>query len=412
VGGDPGRDHRQRQRQAGAARHDHLRCRRVGRDPGRADPAGEQLVRLRVGQPAEAHQVDGFVHDQTGEPVAAGHHRHTSRRAGQQRTDLGHVPGVVQDDQHPLVGQDAAVQADLGVEAVGDAPGRHLQRFEQPANSLRGTHRGLVRAEAPKVHVELTIVEVLDHPVGPVDGQRRLADPGQTLDHGDRRSVAALRRQQRVEPSQILHPAGEHREVTGQLTRHRGRARLVGRRGRYRLVTQDAIAQVAQFRPGIETEFVGQPLPDLIEHEQRVAPPVRQVQGGHQLAGELFMPGVLRAQLGQLADHRRGPAELDLHLRPSEPDGRPALVQPLGGGRDGRRLETVQRRAPPQRQGIAEQFHRRLVGSAGGVPLGLPHLLLEDVYVELTPIGRQPQAVPAALGLDEVTRTRLTQQAT
>ena len=100
----------QGQREAGAGGDDLVRRLRLGRGPVLAEPAYEHLARLGVAEHVERERHRPLGGHQPGHLVAAGHHDQGARRAGQQRAHLGHVAGVVQDDQHPLAVEQAAEQ--------------------------------------------------------------------------------------------------------------------------------------------------------------------------------------------------------------------------------------------------------------------------------------------------------------
>ena len=96
-----------RQRQSGAG-DEHLgggvRLRRrplVAHDPGEERQRLGVLEHVEVDEPG-AHQVRG--------PVPGGHQDRARRAARQQLADLGRVPGVVEQDEHPAAGQPGPVQ--------------------------------------------------------------------------------------------------------------------------------------------------------------------------------------------------------------------------------------------------------------------------------------------------------------
>ena len=103
-------------------------------------------------------------------------------RAGQQRPDLLGVAGVVQHDQHPPAGQQAAVAAGALVRARPGCPGRARPSARRnPAQRVGGGHR-LAGVVAAQVHVQLPVGEPVGDLVRPVHGQRGLADPGGAAD--------------------------------------------------------------------------------------------------------------------------------------------------------------------------------------------------------------------------------------
>ena len=71
-----------------------------------------------------------------GKLVPAGHHHQAAGGAGQQRTHLVEVAGVVQHDEHPPAGQQAAVQRRLRLQAHRDALRRHRECVQEPPDRL------------------------------------------------------------------------------------------------------------------------------------------------------------------------------------------------------------------------------------------------------------------------------------
>ena len=122
---------------------DRRRRRRLGRHPRRAEAAGQQLAAPRSAVSRSSVQRVGAVGgDQAGQLVAAGDHDQAARRAGQQRADLLGVAGVVQHDQHPPAGEQAAVQRrPARPRPAGIRCGRHAERVEEAAERLGRAHR-------------------------------------------------------------------------------------------------------------------------------------------------------------------------------------------------------------------------------------------------------------------------------
>jgi hypothetical protein len=73
--------------------------------------------------------------------------------------DLARVTGVVQDDQHLLARDQAAVQRSLGLHPVGNPVGWHAERVQEPPDGLAWLSRLPAGAEPAQVHVELPIGE-------------------------------------------------------------------------------------------------------------------------------------------------------------------------------------------------------------------------------------------------------------
>jgi hypothetical protein len=142
-------------------------------------------VRFGSRKQAEGQRLGVLGQDQASEPVTAGHNDEAARRARQQRADLPNVAGVVEQHEHPPAGQEAAVQADLRVEARRDARPRHHERVEEAAYRVGRLDRQSGRVETPQVDVELPIGKPVSRPVGRVHGQGGLADPGRSVDDHD-----------------------------------------------------------------------------------------------------------------------------------------------------------------------------------------------------------------------------------
>ena len=142
-----------------------------------ADTAGEQVTRLLERKQVKFKRPGTFASNKAREPVAARHEHMTAGRAGQQRPHLVGVARVVEQDEHPLAGEQAPVQARLRPQLGRDSSGRYFERTQESTDCLGRAHRGSAGPEPTKIHVELTIREVVRHPMCPVDGECRLTDP-------------------------------------------------------------------------------------------------------------------------------------------------------------------------------------------------------------------------------------------
>jgi hypothetical protein len=176
TGGGAGGHHRQGQRKASARPDDVGDGRALGVDS-RPEPAREQRPRFRRAEQIDRHRVRAVGDHQAGQPVPARDHRQTGRARRQQRPDLTGAVGVVEHDQQPAVGDQAAVQAGRLVDAGGDTLRRDAEGDQEPAQRLGRGHRRRVGVESPQVHVQLTVGEPVADPVRPVQRERRLADP-------------------------------------------------------------------------------------------------------------------------------------------------------------------------------------------------------------------------------------------
>ena len=181
-----------------------------GRHPVRPDHAGEQGARLAGREHVERARMGALAGDEAAEPVPAGHQHEAAAGAGQQWAYLVGAGRVVEQYQHPPVGQQGAVQGG-GLVDVGRYPfGGNIERGQEPGEGVDRPHRRPRRVPA-QVHVQLSVGEPVAHPVRPVHGERGLADPGCTGDGGDDHGGTV--RQQFVEPVEVLRPAGEARLV-------------------------------------------------------------------------------------------------------------------------------------------------------------------------------------------------------
>ena len=230
AGGDDG----QREREA-RARRDDLRHRAgVSGEPVRAEALLQQLAGLAVGQHVQQQRAGGLGGHQPGELVAAGDDDPAGGGAGQQRPHLCRVPGVVKQHQHPLPGQQAAVQAELGLDRLGPLLGRDIEGVKQHPDGLVRRHRCPRWVEAAQVHVELPVGELPGDLMRPVHRQRGLPDPGRAADRGDDRGPAGLL-QHLGQGGELVAPPDEGGHRRGQVRGHDpGAGRRRARRARCR----------------------------------------------------------------------------------------------------------------------------------------------------------------------------------
>ena len=120
--------------------------------------------------------------------------------------------------------------------------------------------------------------------------------------------------------------------------------------------------QIAQFGPGVHTEFVGQRAPDRGEGGQGVGLPTGAVEGEHALRPEPFDERVLGEQRTELGEGTLGPSDLQQRLHAQVGQLEPELGQllpdrpePPGVGHLRVRLP------PPQRQHGGRPFQYGLV---------------------------------------------------
>jgi hypothetical protein len=230
--GRPGPDDPQRERQARAAGQQLGEGRRLGRGPLRAEVPDQRLVRLLRRERVQVEHVRAVRSGQRAEPVTTRHQHGAPRPARQQRRDLARVARVVGQDQHPAVGQQAAVQPDLRVRLDRDRRGGHPQRLEKPAHRRGRGERRPRGVEPAQVDVELAVRKAVQVPVRPLQRQPGLADPARPADRGDHQcaAVPGLLVHRRAQPRQLALPAREQPGRGGQLPRrHQSRTGYVRR---------------------------------------------------------------------------------------------------------------------------------------------------------------------------------------
>ena len=292
---------------------------RFGGYPRFAEPAGQQLSRHVDGEQVDDQRPGALGGGQAGELVAAGHQDQAGQCAGKQGADLFGVAGVVQQDQHPLAGQFAAVPCGLGVRAGRDVLRWHAERFqEHPDGAVRSARR-TGGGEAVQVDVQLPVRELCRHPVGEVDGEGGLAHAGGSGQRGYHhgRGPVAVCGEQIVEPLEFLAAAGEAVNVARELGRH-GR-RLRGRVfGCGRDALQDRPVQVLEFGARVGAQFVGQPATGRgVEVDSFRAAP-GGVQRPHEHRRQGLHERVVDHRVGQRVDDRARVAGADLGVRPRD----------------------------------------------------------------------------------------------
>jgi hypothetical protein len=184
--GGSGSGDRQRQRQARAQPGDPVDCGGLGGGAAVAEPGGEQLHGFAVRQDVEGEHPGAVGGGQAAQLIPAGDQHQAARARWQQGPHLLLVAGVVQNDQHPPIRQQAAVQSCLCLRAPRDPRGRNAESVQESAHCLAGRGRRAGRVVAAQVHVQLPVRELACRLVSPVDGQRSLAYPRRSADHDDR----------------------------------------------------------------------------------------------------------------------------------------------------------------------------------------------------------------------------------
>ncbi len=271
---------REGQRQAGAAADHDVDGLRFGLGAVVADAGGQQLTGV-VGRQQAQRQRPGAV--RRPERGAARDHHVGVGRARQQRFDLVGVGRVVQHHQHPLAGERVPQQLGLPGQVVRHLRPRHVERRQEPQQRVTGAQRRAGGPEAVQVHVELTVREPFRRLMGPVHGERGLADATGAGDHDD--AVRCL-----VQLRQLQSPARERFGRGGQLPWCRGGLQ--------------APVQGGELPGRFGAQFGRQPGLEQVEVLQRVGRAAAAVQRLDQLGGDAFVQRSLCGKGVQLGYHR------------------------------------------------------------------------------------------------------------
>jgi hypothetical protein len=353
-------------------------------------------MRLLLRQRVESDQVGAFPGHEPVQPDPAGDQHRAPRPRRQQCPYLLSRPGVVQQDQHPLVRQQRAVHAGGRHDVGRDSVGRDTEAVQEAGQCLDRAHRRVGRVPL-QVDVELTIGEPVTNAVRPVHRQRCLAHAGRTRDRRDHHRGRPVAGEQGIERGEFRHTPGEARHVGRQLRRYgrlgqrggcarqivtpadepgyvsagKNRADPFGRRPPQRLVVaQDAVAQGQQFGSGVEAEVVAQVSPGVLPHFECFGLPADPVEREHELAAQPLAQRVRRHQGGQLRYHLLGRPAVKFRVDAVLDGGQPVLFQSLRLA--GEPVDAAQRGAPPQREGRAEVFDGgRRVAVGSGPPPGV-----------------------------------------
>ena len=243
-------------------------------DPAGAQPGGQQRPAAGLVEQVEGEHLGTGVGVQAGQPGPAGHHGAARRGAGQQRPHLVLAVRVLQHDQQPPIGRQAAEEP-AEVLLGGRQPVRRDTERDQEAPQHRGgLARRPARVPAEQVGVQLPVRMITGGPPGPVHRQRRLADPGGAVDQHQRR-VRLRRAGELGQPFELRVPAGEVAGDGGQLTGHHGDGgRRLARRAQQRVAGPDPVGERAGGRSGARAE-------PLVRLERRTVV-AGQVGGVHQ----------------------------------------------------------------------------------------------------------------------------------
>jgi hypothetical protein len=228
-----------------------------------------------------------------------------------------------------------------------------------------------------------------EHLAGQLGGQPRLAD---AVGAAHRHDAAASG----PRGAPVLTQQGERGVAAGEPRRAPGveRPGQLARRGRQlerRVLPEDRGVQAPELRPGLDPEPLHERVPRPAVDVQRLGLVPAAIEREHELGREALARRVLREQPPQLADDRRMPpgAQVGLHARLQRGDALLLEAPDLGLG-ERRELQSRQRWAAPQRQGVA-QHARRALGVARGERLAAGRqLALEALGVGLVGLHHQP----------------------
>ena len=282
--------------------------------------SGHDLTRLIGGHHVEGQGAQTIGDRQPGQPPATGDQDRAPCAPGQQWSHGAGVRRVVEDDQHPAIGEQGPVQGSLGVDLDRDVGRRHVQRVQEPPEGGSRGRRLADGVEPVEVDVQLTVRVARRVPAGPLPGQPRLAHATTGTDRDDRRLVRALRRHQAGELGELGGAAREGRGRRQQLTRHcpRGvtgrRLDAGGRQVEHRIGLEHVLVKVAQRRPRLRAQLVGQPGPEPAVALECIGDPPTPVERQHRLGGEPLVPRVLRAGGDQWGHQVRVPAQPQSHV--------------------------------------------------------------------------------------------------
>ncbi len=241
-----------------------------------------------------------------------------------------------------------------------------------------------------QVHEQLPVRIVLGDLVGPVHGQRGLADSGGARygRDGHRCRVGRAFLADRLQREEFRAAAGEpghrRRQLRGrQLGRPRdrrpagtgrGRGRDwcrgqgCGRQVQRRVLAQDGDLHVPQRLAGLQAQLLVQLAPQPLESGQRVRLPAAPVKREHQLRADLLIQRVFGGQFLKLGQQLRMLADREPGLSQRPLDRQLQHVQPLGLALQPDQAGDVRQRPPAPEFGRRLQLLTPSAGSCACVP--------------------------------------------
>ena len=304
-------------------------------------------------------------------------------RLGDARDRFQQVLAVVEDEQHPAVGDEGS----QGLQRRGAGPdGEAQRRGDRSRDTRHGS--GFDRGQG---HEEHAVRELRLGRVRHLRGQPRLAAPHRA-DHRDE----PVRAEAPAHVGPLVRAADERRQpyrnrCRGRLARRHG-SRRGSRRVERGVVGQHPPLGLAQLRPRLDPELVPQQQPGLPVGVQRGALPPAPVERDHPLRVQLLPVGLLgderpdRRQrlLGSPGVEQRG----DPHLAQREPQ----VLQAGADRTDPLVVEVGVGPAAPQRRRGVGHVERHLGAAGRQFRAGCRDRCLQPSRVHRIGIGDQPVA--------------------
>nr|BFE85661.1 hypothetical protein GCM10020093_082620 [Planobispora longispora] len=281
-----------------------------------ADDAAEHGDGVRRGEDVHG-QGAGAV--QIGEPAPAGDQGEAPGRAGEQVPHVLGVGRVVEDQQHPAAGEFRAPERGPPGQVGGDAVGGDADLAQQDLQRRDRVERPLAHRVGAEIDEQPAVGIAAGEPVSGVDRQRRLADAGHPVDRVDH-SLAGPAGQM----VELAVAAGEVGEVVGE-------ERHLSHRCPGRVAGQDLPFQGGEGTARVEALLVGEPRAEGAGDGERVGLPPGEVEGAHEVAGELLAQRMRRGLRDQLVDEVLVAAEGEFELGEPLERRQAALGQPRPG---------------------------------------------------------------------------------
>lgn len=336
-------------------------------------------------------------------PGAAGDQRGAALRAGQQRPDLGGVPGVVQQGQDTSAGEGGAVEGGALRQALGDGGVGRAQGAQEGAED--GHRLGGVVAGALEVDVELPVGEVVAGGVRDMDGEGGLSDAADAGERRDGHDAALGGGELIAEFGDEGGAPGEVGDGGGQLLRayHGGTAGVRVEADddgcvQLRVGPEDPLLELGERGAGFDTQFlVEQPAGVGVDGE-RLGLPAAAVQREHEEFAQPLAERVSGGEGGQLGDRLGVAPDLQVEFEAGLQQGQPPLVEAGALGVGVRTGEAGQRFAVPLCERGVEEFAGPAAVTCGLGLLGLGRVLLGMVVVEVQRAAvHRPDRVAAGL---------------